>query len=260
LTHYWDPDFAQNAADADASLQAADRAVALAPASPYAHTVRGEALLKKVDFIHADAEQTLAHRLGPEDALATRGYALMQCMLGHRAEAEAASRHMLELDPLRSRLYHDRAYVQTVDRDYDGALVTIAHERALGVDDQPFIRAYTAWVHLAQNKPEAAAADCRPGCAWPEFNNAVIAHKLGHFAEAQASLDKLHVIAAGKLFYDDAKIYAQWGDAPAALRGLAKAVQSDPYDVRWIRVDESLDPIRQYPAFKKAEDSLNLPP
>jgi TolB-like protein/DNA-binding winged helix-turn-helix (wHTH) protein len=261
MASYWDNDADLVAIDTDAALAAADRAVALAPGSPYAHTVRGNALLMKTDFAEAAEEQTLAHRLGPEDAFATRGYALIQCMLGHRGQAEAASRHMLELDPLRPSLYHDRAQIQNMDRNYDDALETMRQEQALGEDDLPFSRAYIAWVHLAQNRPQLAEQDCKPGCAWPEFDNALIAYKLGRVAEAQVSLDKLHELHKKhheNPFPDDAEIYAQWGEPAKALAALRNAGRAVP--LRWIRVAPFLDPIRNTPEFKQIEASLHLPP
>jgi tetratricopeptide (TPR) repeat protein len=215
----------------------------------------------KTDFAQAAEEQILAHRLGPEDAFATRGYAMMQCMLGHREQAEAASRHMLELDPLRPSLYHDRADIQYMDRHYDDALQTMRQEQALGEDDLPFTRAYTAWVHLAQNRPQAAEQDCKAGCAWPEFDNALIAYKLGRPAEAQASLDQLHAVHRKQHedpYFDDAEIYAQWGQSTKALAALAKAVRGAPF--RWIRVEPFLDPIRDTPEFRQIEAGLHLPP
>ncbi len=261
LVSYWSEDANERAIDLHAALAAADRAVALAPGSPYAHTVRGTALLIKADFAQAAEEQTLAHRLGPEDAFATRGYALMQCMLGHREQADAASRHMLELDPLRPSLYHDRALIQDMDRDYEGALETMRQELALGEDDLSFVRAYTAWVHLHQNKPQLAEQDCKPGCAWPEFDNALIAYKLGRAAEARASLDALHLVHKKQNedpFIDDAEIFAHWGESEKALAALGKAARA--YPLRWIRVDPLLDPIRNTPEFKQIEASLHLPP
>jgi TolB-like protein/DNA-binding winged helix-turn-helix (wHTH) protein/tetratricopeptide (TPR) repeat protein len=263
LIAYWRDETDQDVIDTDAALAAADRAVALAPESPYAHTVRGRALLRKADFAQSLAELTIAHKLGPEDALATRGYAVIQCMLGHRAEAETASRHMIELDPLRPSLYHDRAEIQDNDRDYAGALETIRQELALSGDDVSIVRAFAAWVYLHQNKPQLAEQECKPGCAWPEYDNAIIAYKLGRAAEAQASLDKLHILHKRQNenpFPDDAAIYAQWGDTEKALSALEQEVREDPYDGRWIRVDPIFDPIRDTPEFRRIEANLHLPP
>ena len=258
---YWSDDADQAASHLNAAFAAADRAIALAPGSPYAHTVRGTALMMKSDLAQAEEEQILAHRLGPEDAFATRGYALIECMLGHREQAEAASRHMVELDPLRPSLYHDRALIQTMDRHYDEALETMRQEQALGVDDLPFTRFYTAVVHLYQNRPDLAEQDCKPGCAWSEFVYALSAYKLGRVAEAQANLDKLHEVHKRrheKPFSDDAEIYAQFGDTSKALAALRKAYETNT--LRWIRVEPFLDPIRNAPEFRQIEASLHLPP
>ena len=60
--------------------------------------------------------------------------------------------------------------------------------------------------------------------------------------------------------YDYARIYAQWGDAPLAMRSLRTAERFHDPGMVELKVDPLLDPIRNQPEFKALEQRLNFPP
>jgi hypothetical protein len=57
-----------------------------------------------------------------------------------------------------------------------------------------------------------------------------------------------------------ARVYAQWGDAAAALQWLTKAERLRSPGLQLLKVNWALDPSRNEPQFKAIEARLNFPP
>jgi hypothetical protein len=56
-----------------------------------------------------------------------------------------------------------------------------------------------------------------------------------------------------------ATIYAQWGDTAEALGHLETALRDREPDLRYLRVDALIDPVRNEPRFQSVERALKFP-
>jgi tetratricopeptide (TPR) repeat protein len=89
---------------------------------------------------------------------------------------------------------------------------------------------------------------------------ALVYHALGRQADAENQLIKFQAIDGDTAAYSYAEVLAQWGDMPAALQWLNKAVRlRDPF-LQLLKEDWLLDPIRNEPQFKAIEARMNFPP
>jgi hypothetical protein len=59
--------------------------------------------------------------------------------------------------------------------------------------------------------------------------------------------------------YELAAIYAQWGNTAKALERLEKALPNREDDLRYLKVDPLLDPLRNEPRFQAIERALKFP-
>ncbi|HXQ31647.1 MAG TPA: hypothetical protein VN790_06750 [Steroidobacteraceae bacterium] len=83
--------------------------------------------------------------------------------------------------------------------------------------------------------------------------------KLGRHADAEAVLAKLTAFFGDAPAYQDAEIYAQWGNRTKALEWLEKALQVRDPGLAMLRVDPFVDPLRNEPRFQAIERELKFP-
>jgi hypothetical protein len=96
--------------------------------------------------------------------------------------------------------------------------------------------------------------DDRHGCLATAF------HGLGRQADAERELAKLIAIDGDSVAAEVAGIYAQLGNKTAALEWLTKAEQQYDSGLQSLKVDWTLDPMRNEPQFKAIETRMNFPP
>jgi tetratricopeptide (TPR) repeat protein len=73
-------------------------------------------------------------------------------------------------------------------------------------------------------------------------------------------LDKFKSTLGDSAAYQYGEIYAQWGDLPAALDWLEKALRLRDPGLVILRTDPLLDPLRNEPRFQAIERDLKFPP
>ena len=88
---------------------------------------------------------------------------------------------------------------------------------------------------------------------------ALIEHKLGRQAEAEALLAKLQASCGDGCAYYYAQTYAQWGSTAKALEWLERALRLRDMSLEWLRTDPLFDSLRQEPRFQAVERALNFP-
>jgi len=236
------------------ALREADRAVALAPESARAHAVRGGILDWRLDFAAAASEVARAHELDAGDILVERVYAGFEAHQGHFANAEAAARHMVALDPLSAAEYYLLTNYLLDNRKYLEALATLRREGALGIVNPLRTALMTAVAHSGLGDWAAAVQDCRGFASHCLGVTAVAEMKLGHVTEAHQALERLHDPL------ELATVYAQWNDRSAALHFLDIAANKHRADLAEIRTIHELDPVRDSLQYKNLERSIGLPP
>jgi hypothetical protein len=65
--------------------------------------------------------------------------------------------------------------------------------------------------------------------------------------------------AGARWAYECARIYAQWGNRPQALEYLEWALRLHNPDLRRLKADPLMDPLRNEPRFQAIERALKFP-
>jgi tetratricopeptide (TPR) repeat protein len=243
------------------ALDAANRAVSLAPGWGESYAARGAILLALLDFAGAEHELLRARSLAPGDIGVDRPYAYLEAWLGHPAAAEAAAARVVARYPAEGSGYWDQAQIYYLDRHYREALAASQHGSALvatgpaGGDE-----ATSALAWLALGRPDMAASICTPNKTWQEtMCLAIVEQRLGHIARAQTRLAALRALLGDRGAYNYAQIYAQWGAPENALAWLGTAYRLHDTGIVQLKVDPLMDPIRARPEFADIERRLNFP-
>ena len=117
----------------------------------------------------------------------------------------------------------------------------------------------TATAHSGLGNYAAAIRDCADFAAQCLRETAIAEMKLGHVEQAHQALAKLQAEFDGPSI-DNATVYAQWNDRPAALHWLAIAAKEHGAASVQIREVRELDPIRDSPEYRNLERAIGLPP
>jgi eukaryotic-like serine/threonine-protein kinase len=249
-----------------AARQAAERAIALAPDYADGHMVLGWHILLNgyLDFAGAAREIERAMALAPGSAAVLDGYAGFEGIIGHHEAALEAMRHAVRLDPenprYREHLLANLSWARRFGDVHAAALD--ARARNAEVYDTGL---YEALADLALGHPESALQTCQAVTEPPllledkDLCLALAAHALGKLAEAKDALERLEAAKGDLGAIGYAAVYAQWGDAAAALRWLAVGERVDRSTLLHLKVDWLFDPIRSQPAFQALERRLEFP-
>ena len=87
----------------------------------------------------------------------------------------------------------------------------------------------------------------------------MIYDKLGRYADAEAVLSKMKAALGDTSAYQYATIYAQWGNQPKPLEGLATALRLRDPGLVYLKTDPLLDPLRKVPPFQAIGRELKFP-
>jgi TolB-like protein/Tfp pilus assembly protein PilF len=248
------------AATYDAALASARTAVRLAPALADTQTTLALALVNgRHDFVAARDAYAAAMRTGSGDASVLTRYGYFQIETGATDAGIAALRRAVALDPLNPRAYKTLGIGLLAGHRYDDAIA--AQQRALALN--PGITSAHAEIgkarYLEGRLPEAQAAFALEPETWERLTGeAIVRHRLGDTAGAEASRAALLALGEGTSDYQLAQIYAQWGEPAASLGALDAALASGDNGITQMRSDPLLDPIRMLPAFKARIVKLGL--
>lgn len=236
----------------DNATAAASRAIALAPELADAHMSLGRVLLHyRLDQLGARKAITTALRLNPGNAEVQIEYARISSYFGDVEASVAAARKALELDPVSLFAHHFLGHVLYFGRRYDEAIPIFRD--VLNLDPQYPRPRYTLGMCLYM-KGEVAAAlkevENEPLSWMRNSGSAIVLHRLGRTAEAQAYLERLvREDDEEYAIYQQGQIHAQWGNRDRALECLKRARDLNDPGVSQILVDPLLDPIRDQAGF-----------
>ncbi len=143
---------------------------------------------------------------------------------------------------------------------YDQAIAAYQDSLALDPDD-PYSYAFLGLAHYARGDFQRARASCenKPDNRVSHQCLALTYDKLSRHADAEAELAKMKAQYGDASAYECAAIYAQWGNTAKALERLEKALQLRNSSLEDLRVDPSVDPVRQEPRFQAIERALKFP-
>jgi len=244
---------------------AAARAVALAPQLGEAHLVLAYAACRgEPDLAQAAREYDLALALAPGSAWVQRGFAFFASVLGHFDPAATAARRAVSLDPMTARTRGVLAEVMIFARRYDEALTVLDEAMVLSPHSHS-LESLIPPTLIALGRIEEAQATCESSSKQLDEDDrhyclALLYHAIGRQAEAQHELETFKAAGGNEEAYSVAGVYAQWGDKAAALRWLTEAERLHSFDLLFMKMDWTLDPIRNEPQFKAIEARLHFPP
>jgi adenylate cyclase len=170
-------------------------------------------------------------------------------VLDHDRAVEAA-RKAQELDPVSMFANHFLGHALYFARRYDEAIAI--YRKVLKLDPQyPRPHYEIAMCLYKKGDPDQALIEvAQEPLKWMNFSGmAILLHKLGRKEEAEASMASLIRDYRENGLYQQAQVYAQWGQLDKSLQTLTEAHEYGDPGTSQLLVDPLLDPIRKEPQF-----------
>jgi TolB-like protein len=246
---------------AQSALDAADRAIALAPTLARAHMVRGQLLgFFFSNWPGAAAELSRGLALAPGDRVVQSVYGEI-IQLRSPSEALPFMERGAALDPLSPTSWGGLAFTYMYLRRYDDALAAFRHAEQLQPDADTITPGVAGIVEFLKGDPEAARRDCAADRGSNGLECLAIAYQALHMpTKAAAALAALQAMEGDAGAVDYAQILAQWGRIPEAVKWLQTAFRVRKGSLMDLRVDPLLDPVRDTPEYKDIESKMTFPP
>ncbi|MEQ1509274.1 MAG: TIR domain-containing protein [Sphingopyxis sp.] len=232
-----------------ASLASAQMAAQIAPNVAETQSALGFALFTgqlDVRAARAPFDRSYAHGGGDADILSR--YAVFSARISRIDAARPAIARAAQLDPLNARIFRQAGDVEYNARRYAEAISPI--RRALEINPQLSVAhaAIGASLYQLGQIDEARAEYEREGSSLFKWTGlAIIAHRQGLTAEAEAILVRLKSENGDNSLYQQAQIMAQWGQVDAAVRLLVAALAERDSGLIYLRNDPFIDPVRHHP-------------
>lgn len=247
------------------ALEAAERAVLLSPDLGEAHLALAKIrAYLQLNFADAAPEFDRALELSPGSAHVQRGFAGFASKLGHDKPAVTAARRAVDLDPRNVEVHIGLGQVFARVRRYSEALLAFRAAEVLRPNSR-FTNANISDVLLADGQTERARQLCESvATAMDEDDRhaclAVVYHRMIRQHDAEVELQKFLMLLRGRDPVGIAAIYAQLGNAEAALQWLSKAEQLRDPGLQSLKVYWGFDSIRSDARFKVILARMNFPP
>lgn len=238
---------AERLAHYDEAIKAANMAIALAPDLADAYSALGFALFSgRLDVKAARSPYDRSRELGSGDADVLNRFALYSARIGQFEEARASIERASALDPLNPRIFRSVGAVAYAARRYAESIPPI--QRALELNPQMG----GAWAAIGSSQLMLGQLDQARQSFVAERSSlfglvgiAVIAHRKQQPVEAQAALARLVEENGDNSLYQQAEVYAQWGDRDRAIAALHRARAASDAGLGLLLNDPLLDPIRK---------------
>jgi len=252
----------ENAAAKQRAQANIDKAIALAPDLADGHAARGwqrATLLRDFSGSQEDFEKALA--LEPGNALVLRRYGLLQNNLGRAAQAIAAYRRAIELDPLSSSAWSNLASAYFLDPS-QFRQAREALDRSLAINpESSFALAGLATLELLEgHAQDALSVSGRAGEVFRQWGVAMAQHTLGNAGESQRALDELIAKYAHDSAFQIAEVYAWRGEADKAFEWLERAYVQHDGGLAFIKPDPLFRGLHTDPRYAAMLKKLGLPP
>jgi TolB-like protein/Flp pilus assembly protein TadD len=237
----------------------ARRALAIAPDLAQGHLALAYMLDHSLDFEHANAEYGRALALAPGNAEVLRLSGVFETQMGHFDAGIASIRRAVVLDPLASQARAMLGRALYSARRYQEALTVVDEVISLNPD---YRSAYATrgMAHFALGDLGRAAASCEAKSDYWASQQclAVVYNKMNRRPEAEAMFSKLKALGDAPA-YQDATIYAQWGDTTKMFEWLETAVRLRDPGLIDLKTDPLFDVVRSLPRFQSIVRQLKFP-
>jgi TolB-like protein/tetratricopeptide (TPR) repeat protein len=228
----------------------AGRAVKLAPTLAEAQSSLGYALAYGLlDVRGAAAPYEAARKAGQGDADVLTRYAQYATRIGDFAAAKTAIDRVLELDPLNARVWRSQGSLLFSQKRYAESIAPA--EKALSINPRISL-AHSAIgdAHYFLKQLDQAVEQYKLEST-PVFRDTGLAmalRKSGDTAGAEEAMRSL-VANGDSSAYQQAQVFAQWGQPDEALAALDRALRIRDSGLLYLRNDPMMDSLRANPRF-----------
>ena len=243
------------------ALVDARRALAIAPELP-----EGQKALAQIytwgslDFTQASEAWDRAKSLAPDDARILREYGLFSVIVGRPGAGLAAAQRAVVLDPLGAHSHFTLGQSLFLAHHYPESVT--AYNDALALEPGTVeTYGYRGLAYYQLGDFDSARSSCQKVSeAWEGlWCLAIVYDKLGRHADAEAAFEKLTAYFGDAPAWQNAEIYAQWGNSTKSLDWLDKALQVHDPGVSMLRTDPFVDSMRKELRFQAVERALKFP-
>ncbi len=231
----------------------AKRATEIAPTFAPAFAALGYALFYGgLDAKAARQPYERAHALAKSDVDVLSRYAVYCARTGRFNDADVAINRAAALDPLNPSIFKSAGNIKYAAKSYEEAIAFGRKALALN-PKRSTIHGDIGNAYFMLGNLDKAESEF-----FQETNTllslpgeAIIAHKRGKTDEAADQLAALVTEHGDNALYQQAQIYAQWGDIENAFAALVKAYITADSGLVYLLNDPLLDPLRNDPRYKK---------
>jgi TolB-like protein len=243
-----------------AAVTAARKAVELAPTFADGHSALGFILFTSVlDARSAKPAFDKSLQYGSGDGDILTGFAMFCGRTGRAREAADNIKQALARDPLNPTVYRSAGQIAAMARQHDEALAS--YERVLAMNPKASIvnslkGASLFWKGELTKARAAYAAEPNELFGLPGL--AIIDKKTGRDRDAESALAKLIAGYGDSGLFQQAQVYAGWGDRAKALSILEQAYVVGDSGLASIFTDPFFDFVRQEPRFLQLLKSIGF--
>ena len=237
----------------DKSVDAARTAIKLVPELAEAQASLGFVMFNgQLDIKGAEAPYRKSFERGFGNADILSGFSIYAARTGKFDEARQAIARAKKLDPLNPIVFRNAGIIEYCDRQYEATKAPLKTALSLnpkmsGVHhifgDMALLRG-----DLTEAKQEYIA---EPNSLTRLQGLAIVEHRLKNQDAANAIMAKLFAEFGDNSLYQQAQIFAAWGDKAAALTALNRAYQAGDSGLVLLRNDPMFDGLRKDPGFGK---------
>jgi TolB-like protein/Flp pilus assembly protein TadD len=231
----------------------AKRATQIAPGFSPGFAALGYALFYgQLDAQAARVPYQRANALARSDVDVLSRFAVYCARTGRFSDAEIAIGKASALDPLNPSMFKSAGNIKYAAKDYEGAIELGRKALALN-PKRSTLHGDIGNAYLMMGEMDKAldefGQETNTLLALP--GSAVIAHKRGDRAAARKSLAALVEEHGDNGLYQQAQIFAQWGEPDTAFKALEKAYESADSGLVYLLNDPFLEPVRNDARYKK---------
>ncbi len=237
----------------DQAYEAANKSIELAPGLADGYPILSDiAFTFRFDKVAARKAIDTALKLDPGNVRVHIENATLSLFTGNIEASLASARIAQELDPLSTTANLFLGHALYYARHYEEAIPINRHVLEL---DPHFPRPHygIAMCQFMLGDTESAAEEiAKEPLDWMlRSGTAILQQKLGHKEAAESAMASLVASHRDNGLYQQAQVYAQWGDLDQSLQALIRAHEFGDPGVSQLVMDPLLDPLRGEPKFSE---------
>lgn len=235
------------------AIVAAERAIALEDRLAQGHLALGFALNNgQLRRAAAMPHYRVAEKLAPGDADVLRQAATFYAYGDEHTRAADMIGRVIQLDPLNARVFRSAGFIALFAHDYPATITQM--QRALALNPSLASAKYAIAIALLMQGDTAGALSAAKEERVEQFAltlTAIVTHRLGNTAEADAAYAKLVADYGEAALYQQAQVLAQRGSTAEALERMELAYAKRDPGLLLVSNDPLLDPLRSAPKFEE---------